>query len=92
MGVGDTELLGREALDDGAQCLAFVDRAIAIDGVSLTVNDVTDNNGKTEFEVMLVPQTLHSTTLDNLDSGALAHVEVDQLARYVDRILRVTEK
>ncbi|MGE0595541.1 MAG: riboflavin synthase [Hyphomonadaceae bacterium] len=57
--------------------------SIAIDGVSLTVNEV---EGAT-FEVMIVPHTLLATTLGNLKAGDKVNLEADALARYAQRIL-----
>ncbi len=64
--------------------------SIAIDGVSLTINKVTDLNNRTQFEIMLVPHTLESTTLGNLEKESQVHVEVDQIARYIQRISECT--
>jgi len=58
--------------------------SICIDGVSLTVNEVE----RDEFEVTLIPHTLEITTLSRLSSGAKVNLEVDLIARYVERILR----
>jgi len=60
--------------------------SITIDGVSLTVNDVVDAREGTLFGVNLVPHTLEVTTLGNLAPGRQVHVEVDMIARYVERI------
>ena len=57
--------------------------SICIDGVSLTVNDVERN----EFEVTLIPHTLEVTTLSRLSAGARVNLEVDLIARYVERML-----
>ena len=57
--------------------------SVAINGVSLTVNDV----GPDYFEVMLIPYTLTHTNLGELEVGASVNLEVDLLARYVQRIL-----
>lgn len=57
--------------------------SIAIDGVSLTVSAI----GAEGIEVSLVPETLERTTLGRLEPGARVNVEVDQLARYVERLL-----
>jgi len=57
--------------------------SIAIDGVSLTVNEVHD----TGFRVNLVPHTAAVTRLGELRSGAAVNLEVDVLAKYVDRLL-----
>jgi riboflavin synthase len=58
--------------------------SICIDGVSLTVNRVKGN----AFEVNLIPHTLKVTTLGRLARGDKVNLEVDLVARYVDRILR----
>ena len=58
--------------------------SICIDGVSLTVNRVDGD----VFEVNLIPHTLQVTTLSRLALGVRVNVEVDQLARYVERILK----
>ncbi|MFZ0501719.1 MAG: riboflavin synthase [Steroidobacteraceae bacterium] len=58
--------------------------SIAIDGVSLTVNEV---QGAT-FGVNLIPHTQTVTTLGALRVGTRVNVEVDQIARYVERLLR----
>ena len=60
--------------------------SVAIDGVSLTTNTVTDCQQRTQFEIMLVPHTLACTTLGNLKKDSQVHVEVDQIARYIQRM------
>ena len=57
--------------------------AVAIDGVSLTVNEVDG----TDFSVNLVPYTLAVTTLPFLQPGARVNLEVDLMARYAERLL-----
>ncbi len=57
--------------------------SVALDGVSLTVNEV---EGRT-FGINLIPHTLAVTTLGRLAPGDRVNVEVDQLARYVERVL-----
>ena len=62
--------------------------SIALDGVSLTVNDVRDvEDGSTHFAVNVIPHTAHNTTLRNLEPGRQLNVEVDVLARYIGRML-----
>jgi riboflavin synthase len=56
--------------------------SVAVDGVSLTVNAVDGDS----FEVNLIPHTLGATTLQNLQPGAKVNLEVDMLARYVERL------
>jgi len=59
--------------------------SIAVDGVSLTINTV---QGST-FAVNLIPHTLTVTTLGRLHAGARVNLEVDMIARYVERMLDV---
>ncbi|MBM3504826.1 MAG: riboflavin synthase [Alphaproteobacteria bacterium] len=56
--------------------------AVAIDGTSLTVNEVDGVN----FGVNIIPHTLQVTTFGDLQPGARVNIEVDVLARYVDRL------
>lgn len=58
--------------------------SICIDGVSLTVNGVTGN----EFTVNVVPHTLAATTLGTYVAGRAVNIEVDLLARYVERLMQ----
>jgi riboflavin synthase len=58
--------------------------SIAIDGVSLTVAGLE----RDELEVSLIPETLERTTLGSVGVGERVNVEVDQIARYVERLLR----
>jgi riboflavin synthase len=66
--------------------MRFVARkgSIAVDGVSLTVVETLDDG----FTVALVPHTLQVTTLGELAPGRPVNIEVDLLARYVDRLVR----
>ncbi len=57
--------------------------SICIDGVSLTVNRVEGD----AFEVQLIPHTLEVTTLGRLAAGARVNLEVDLIARYVERLM-----
>jgi riboflavin synthase len=57
--------------------------SIAVDGVSLTVSGVGDD----WFEVGLIPETLRATTLGAKAPGARVNLEVDVLAKYVERLL-----
>ena len=61
--------------------------SIALDGVSLTVNQVEDAGASTRFTINLIPHTAKETTFGNLATGRQLNVEVDVLARYVDRML-----
>ncbi|HXZ49614.1 MAG TPA: riboflavin synthase [Usitatibacter sp.] len=61
--------------------------SIAVDGVSLTVNDVRG----AAFEVNVIPHTREATTLGRLAAGAKVNLEVDLIARYVERMLAPPE-
>ena len=56
--------------------------SIAIDGVSLTVNEVS-NSG---FQVMIIPHTLEKTSFNDFKKGTRANIEYDMLARYVQNL------
>jgi riboflavin synthase len=62
--------------------------SMALDGVSLTVNDVEDRpDGNCRFAVNIIPHTWVATTLGGLSPGDRVNLEIDPLARYVARIL-----
>jgi riboflavin synthase len=61
--------------------------SIALDGVSLTVNEVEDAADETRFAVNLIPHTLEATTLDGIAAGRQLNVEIDILARYLERMM-----
>jgi riboflavin synthase len=61
--------------------------SIALDGVSLTVNSVEDQADQTLFTVNLIPHTLEATTLDGIAAGRQLNVEIDILARYLERMM-----
>jgi riboflavin synthase len=56
--------------------------SIAVNGVSLTINSIEQD----VFSMNLIPHTLENTTLQFLAVGSLVNLEVDQIARYVDRM------
>jgi riboflavin synthase len=60
--------------------------SVALDGVSLTVNEVADRGGETLFGVNIIPHTARITTLGGLEPGDAANVEIDMLARYGARL------
>lgn len=64
--------------------------SIALDGVSLTVNEVREaEDGATHFSVNVIPHTAEHTTLGSAAAGGQLNVEVDVLARYIDRMIAV---
>ena len=60
--------------------------SITVDGVSLTVNDVCDGSGGCKFTLNLIPHTAAHTTLGDLCAGREANLEIDVIARYLDRM------
>lgn len=60
--------------------------SITIDGVSLTVNTVEDQGDVTHFSVNLIPHTQAVTTLGALAQGQMVNIEIDVLARYLQRM------
>ena len=90
---GIADLLNREDLPDMARLSLRAPAAlsrfiapkgsVALDGVSLTVNEVVGD----AFSVLLIPHTLQVTTFGSLHAGARLNLEVDQMARYAARLL-----
>ena len=63
--------------------------SITVNGVSLTVNTVTDLPHGCEFSLNLIPHTIANTSLQALTEGSHVNLEVDMIARYVERMLSV---
>jgi riboflavin synthase len=92
---GLADLLTREDLTDMARFTLRVPKplarfmaqkgSVALDGVSLTVNDVMDD----AFSVLIIPHTLAVTTLGALKQGDSINLEVDVMARYAARLMEV---
>jgi riboflavin synthase len=62
--------------------------SITVNGVSLTVNVVKDlPDQRAEFSINLIPHTIENTALGHLQAGGLVNLEVDLIARYVERML-----
>ncbi len=61
--------------------------SIVVNGVSLTVNRVADSPEQCEFSINLIPHTLQVTTLKQLHAGAKVNLEIDLIARYVERMM-----
>ena len=62
--------------------------SITVDGVSLTVSAIGDDEGGDWFEVSLIPTTLGLTTLGGAAPGTRVNLEADVIAKYVERLLR----
>jgi riboflavin synthase len=61
--------------------------SIAVDGISLTVSALGTGDGADWFEVSLIPETLARTTLGRALPGDTVNLEVDMIAKYVERLL-----
>ena len=83
--VGESHLL---EIDAPVELARYIIRkgSITVNGVSLTVNAVDD----TRFALNLIPHTLEQTTLKHLQTGRRVNLEVDMIARYVERLVQFT--
>ncbi|GAO40025.1 riboflavin synthase [Sphingomonas changbaiensis NBRC 104936] len=83
---GDSKRIGFRVPSDLAPFIA-PKGSITVDGVSLTVNEVQDQaDGSTHFSVNLIPHTQAVTTLGTLGQGQAVNIEIDVLARYLQRM------
>ncbi|MEQ1682075.1 MAG: riboflavin synthase [Burkholderiaceae bacterium] len=64
--------------------------SITVNGVSLTVNRVADTASGCELSINLIPHTIENTTLGLLSAGRQVNLEIDLIARYVERMLTAT--
>jgi riboflavin synthase len=84
--VGESWLLEIEAPKSLAKYFAYKG-SVTINGVSLTVNQVIDQAHTVQFQLNLIPHTVQVTTLRHLRPGQSVNLEVDLIARYVERML-----
>jgi riboflavin synthase len=84
--VGESWELVVEAPKELGKYLAYKG-SIVVNGVSLTVNRVKDMSGGCEFSINLIPHTIQVTTLKHLKAGSRVNLEIDLMARYVERML-----
>jgi riboflavin synthase len=77
---------GRVWIEAAPEVLRYVVEkgSIAVDGVSLTISGLRDG----AFEVALIPHTLEQTTLGALQEGEEVNLEVDVLAKYIEKLIR----
>jgi riboflavin synthase len=61
--------------------------SITVNGVSLTVNRISDSAQGCEFSINLIPHTVDNTALGQLTAGSPVNLEIDTVARYVERML-----
>jgi len=88
--VGESWLLAITAPPALARYLAYKG-SITVNGVSLTVNAVTDDSADgAEIRINLIPHTVQNTTLHTLRPGATVNLEIDLIARYVERMLNAS--
>jgi riboflavin synthase len=82
-GMGDDGIARRMRIEADAEILRYVVEkgSIAVDGVSLTVVDVDSAS----FTVSLIPETLERTNLGTAEIGTMVNLEVDVLAKYVEK-------
>lgn len=67
--------------------------SITLDGISLTVNSVEDQaDGSVHFGLNIIPHTAAATTLNALPEGRAFNLEIDVLARYLDRMMSVRDR
>ena len=84
--VGESWELRIETPAELARFIAYKG-SITVNGVSLTVNRVTDTASGCELSINLIPHTLENTTLGGLAAGSRVNLEIDLIARYVERML-----
>jgi riboflavin synthase len=92
--VGESRELVIDAPQELAKFLAYKG-SVVVNGVSLTVNRVEDVEARDEkvcrFSINLIPHTIEVTTLKHLRAGAKVNLEIDLIARYVERMLSATK-
>ena len=84
--VGESWELVVEAPLTLAKYLAYKG-SVVINGVSLTVNRVTDSASSCAISINLIPHTIEATTLKHLVAGSRVNLEIDLIARYCERML-----
>jgi riboflavin synthase len=77
----------RISLPEGLVRYVVEKGSVGVDGVSLTVIATSDAEGPPWFEVSLIPETLRRTTLGRKQPGDTVNLEVDVIAKYVEKLL-----
>jgi riboflavin synthase len=88
--VGESQELRILAGADIGRYLAYKG-SVTVNGVSLTVNSVEDRADGCEFSINLIPHTVEVTTLKHLQAGTQVNLEIDLIARYVERMLSTSK-
>ena len=86
--VGDSKRITVIAESDIASYLA-TKGSVAIDGVSLTVNEVENLSEGCRFAINIIPHTATETTFDEIVPGRFVNIEIDILARYLGRMMEL---
>ncbi|MEN9844353.1 MAG: Riboflavin synthase [Pseudomonadota bacterium] len=86
---GESWTLGVRVPSSLARFIAYKG-SVTLNGVSLTVNTVRDSEAGCEFTINLIPHTIVHTTLGTLTPGTALNVEIDTVARYVERMLHLS--
>lgn len=89
--VGESHELRILAPADIGRYFAYKGSA-TVNGVSLTVNAVEDRADGCEFSINLIPHTVEVTTLKHLQPGSRVNLEIDLIARYVERMLGASQE
>ena len=84
--VGESWLLQIQAPKALAKYLAYKG-SVTVNGVSLTVNEVVDETNACLIRINLIPHTVQNTALGSLQQGSPVNLEIDLIARYVERML-----
>jgi riboflavin synthase len=87
--VGESHELRIVAPNDIGKYLAYKG-SVTVNGVSLTVNSVSDSADGCEFSINLIPHTVEVTTLKALAAGKKVNLEIDLIARYVERMMNAS--
>jgi riboflavin synthase len=96
-GVGSVEAVAtigdsiRMAVIAGAEIEAYIapKGSVALDGVSLTVNEVETISDGVRFSINIIPHTAAQTTFSQLAAGRQLNIEIDVLARYIGRMMEL---
>ncbi|MDY3331537.1 MAG: riboflavin synthase [Pelistega sp.] len=86
--VGESQQLRIQVPMDLSMYLAYKG-SVTINGASLTVNSVEDNREGCIISINLIPHTVSVTTLKHLRAGTFVNIEIDTIARYVQRMLQL---
>lgn len=88
--VGESRELIIRAPNEMAKYLAYKG-SVTVNGISLTVNRVKDGVEGSEITINVIPHTQSMTTLRNVKVGDKVNLEIDMIARYMERMVRVSD-